>query len=114
MDPDKAKHLSVRDRLAFRFRVAGTLGGLAFIAWAFARSNWESTWVYVVCGVVTVGGAVAYHVLTSFVRCPTCANHMVNLRISSAKTTTKRFLCGQCGTSAYLHEGFYWQRDWAG
>lgn len=114
MDLDEPKHLKGRDRLAFRFRVAGALGGLAFIAWAFATSNWGSTWVIAICGVVTIGGAVSYHVLTSFVRCPTCASLLVNLRISSAEANEKRFLCDKCGTSAYLQEGFYWQRDWAG
>ena len=114
MDLDEPTHLAVRDRIAFWFRVAGALGGLALIAWAFASSNWGSTWVMTLFVVITIGGAVSYHVLTSLVRCPTCASRVVNLRISSAEANQKHFLCGKCGASAYLQEGFYWQRDWSG
>lgn len=114
MDLDEPKHLRVRDRIAFWFRVTGAFCGLAFIAWVFASSNWGKAWVITLFAVITIGGAAAYHVLTSFVRCPTCASDVVNLRISSAEANKKHFLCGKCGTSAYLQEGFYWQRDWSG
>jgi len=114
MDLDEAIHLKARDRIAFWFRVAGAIGGLAFIAWAFASSSWGSTWVIAMIGLIIVGGAVKYHLLTSIVRCPTCASRVVNLRISSPDVSKKLFLCGKCGSSAYLTEGLYWQREWSG
>lgn len=114
MNSGEPTHLHGRDRIAFRFRVAGALGGLAFVAWAFATSGWTSAWVVTLFGVVTIGGAAAYHVLTSVVRCPACSSRLSNWRISSADADRKQFACDSCGARAWLREGFYWQRDWSG
>ena len=114
MQPGESGRLNARDRVAFRFRVAGALVGLAVIAWAFATSSWGNEWVIALLVVLTFGGAVAYHILTSVVRCPSCTNRVANWHVSSVDADRKLFLCGKCGTSAYLKEGFFWQKDWSG
>jgi hypothetical protein len=111
---DEAVHLRSRDRLAFRFRVVGGIVGLGVVAAVFATSSWEHPWVVAAYALVTVGGAAAYHLLTSLVRCPTCAGSVANWRIASDDATRKRFSCGRCGTVAWLAEGFYWQREMSG
>jgi DNA-directed RNA polymerase subunit RPC12/RpoP len=62
-------------------------------------------------GIVMVGGPLSYHLLTSIVSCPTCTSRVINLGISADDANRKVFSCSKCGTSAYLTEGFYWQRD---
>lgn len=106
--------LASRDRAAFGFRVVGALGGLLYVAWMLATSSWNSAWAVAVFCLVTVGGTVAYHLLTSVVSCPACFRRMVNLRILSADANGKSFTCRHCGTNAYMTEGFYWQRDISG
>jgi hypothetical protein len=100
-------HLRSRDRFALAFRVAGAIGGLLIIVAAFATSSWGNGWVVALFVLVTVGGAIAYHVLTSVVRCAACACRVFNWRISSEDAKRKLFSCGRCGTSAWLVEGFY-------
>ena len=107
-------HLKARDRFAFAFRVAGPLAGLLIVAAAVAMSSWGNRWVIGLFALVTVGGAIAYHVLTSAVRCPACAGRVFNWRISSEHATRKLFSCRRCGTLAWLAEGFYWQGEISG
>lgn len=107
-------HLERRDRHAFWFRVAGVAIGAAVIFAAFATSSWDNPWVVVGFILVTVGGAVAYYLLTSIVRCPSCSARLANFRIASDDERQKTFACGRCGSAAYLREGFYWQSDVSG
>lgn len=107
-------HMRARDRFALRFRVVGALVGLPIIAVVFATSSWRNPWVVALYALVTVGGAVGYHLLTSVVRCPACAATVTNWRVASEDATRKLFPCGRCGTVAWLAEGFYWQGDVAG
>lgn len=111
---DGTVHLRSRDRLVLRFRVVGAVVGLLVVAAVFATSSWENPWGVASFVLVTVGGALAYHLLTSVVRCPTCASRVANWRISSADATRKLFACRQCGTVAWLAEGFYWQSEISG
>jgi predicted RNA-binding Zn-ribbon protein involved in translation (DUF1610 family) len=111
--PD-ATHLWKRDRAALVLRLFGALAGLSTIAWAFTTSSMGSAWVVTLILAVVVGGAVAYHLLTSLVRCPKCGTALVNLQISGSDAHRKLFRCNKCGSTAYLHEGFYWQRDTSG
>jgi hypothetical protein len=39
---------------------------------------------------------------------------MVNFGITADDTKRKLFVCRRCGASAYLTEGFFWQRDFSG
>jgi len=96
------------------FRIAGAVTGLAIAALAFATASWDRGWVRVLFAVVAVGGAVAYHLLTSVVRCPSCRNGVVNFRIGTVEADRKTFACRRCGHTAWLAEGFYWQRDFSG
>ncbi len=114
MNADQPIHLKTRDRSAFAYRVVGAVCGLAFIGAGFATSSWGNGWMIALFVLVTVGGAVSYHLLTSVVRCPACASTMINLRISGYDADRKLFSCSHCGTSAYLKEGFYWQQETAG
>ena len=92
-------------------RIVGAVTGLAIFAFAFATSRWDSTWVLALIAVVVIGGGVAYHLLTSMVRCPSCGNGVFNFRIGQVGEKKKTFSCRQCGATAWLAEGFYWQRD---
>jgi hypothetical protein len=107
-------HLEARDRFVFVFRVVGAIGGLLLIAAVFATSSWENGWVIPLFVLVTVGGGIAYHVLTSVVRCPACGSRVFNWGISSEDAKRKLFSCRRCGTVAWLAEGFYWQDDVSG
>jgi uncharacterized protein YbaR (Trm112 family) len=107
-------HLERRDRHAFRFRLSGAVVGAAVVVAAFATSSWDSPWVIGAFVLVTCGGAVAYYLLTSIVRCPSCNARLANFRIASDDERQKTFACGRCGAAAYLREGFYWQSDTAG
>ena len=109
-----AVRLTDRDRVAFAFRLVGAGSGLILIAWTLMSTAWPRAWAIAVLFGVVVGGAVAYHVLTSVVRCPTCRSRVVNFRIGPVAATRKLFRCAKCGGTAYLTEGFYWQRDWSG
>ena len=102
-------HLTTRDRFTFVFRVVGAISGLLITGAMFATSSWGNAWVIALFVLVTVGGAIAYHVLTSVVRCPACDSRMFNWRIPSEDATRKLFSCDKCGTRAWLAEGFYWQ-----
>ncbi len=104
-------HLLRRDRVALAFRIVGALAGLAIILFAFVTSSWNSGWVLVLIAVVVIGGAVSYHLLTSMVRCPKCRNGMFNFRIGQVDAKQKIFSCRRCGATAWLAEGFYWQRE---
>ncbi len=104
-------HLSKRDRVALAFRIAGAVVGLGIIVFAFATSSWNRAWVLVLIAVVVIGGAVSYHLLTSMVRCPSCKNGVFNFRIGQIEEKRKMFLCRRCGATAWLAEGFYWQRE---
>lgn len=114
MAADHAIHLRQRDRRALEYRVAGAVAGLVLIIAGFATSSWDNGWMLALFGLVTVGGALSYHLLTSVVRCPTCSSRVINFRIAADDANRKRFSCGRCGTSAYLTEGFYWQREFGG
>lgn len=114
MSADYAIHLKKRDRRVFIYRVVGAIGGLVFIFAGFATSSWDNGWMQALFVLVTVGGALAYHLLTSVVRCPTCSSRVMNFRISADDADKKLFSCRRCGTSAYLTEGFYWQREFGG
>lgn len=115
MDPGTPIHLKRRDRTAVAFRVVGALSGFALIIWAFATSSWDSGWTKAAFVLITAGGVLSYHLLTSIAPCPNCRTAMINLRISDPDTDSKkRFKCKRCGTSAYLSEGFYWQGDFSG
>ena len=107
-------HLAKRDRHAFWFRVVGTVLGAGVIVAGFVNSSWNNPWVIAAFVLVTGGGAVAYHLLTSIVRCPSCSTRLTNFSIASDDEGQKSFSCGPCGTAAYLREGFYWQSDFAG
>lgn len=111
MNSGAPTHLSKRDRVALAFRIVGALAGLAIILFAFATSSWNSAWVLVLIAVVVIGGAVSYHLLTSMVQCPTCRNSMFNFRIGQVEAKQKIFSCRSCGATAWLAEGFYWQRE---
>lgn len=102
-------HLTTRDRFTFVFRVIGAIGGLLIYATTFATSSWGNPWVIALIVLVTVGGAIAYYLLTSVARCPACAGRIYNWRISSEDAKRKLFSCDKCGTHAWLAEGFYWQ-----
>ncbi|MEX2125398.1 MAG: hypothetical protein WD795_16005 [Woeseia sp.] len=106
--------MKTRDRFTLIFRVAGAISGLLIIVAAFATSSWGNGWVVAVFVLITVGGAISYHVLTSVVRCPACAGRVFNWRISSERAKSKLFSCRKCGTLAWLAEGFYWQREISG
>lgn len=97
--------------MALTFRIVGALAGFAVIGFAFATSSWSNVWVLALVVLVTLGGAVAYHLLTSIVRCPACGGGIFNFRIGSAESKRKNFLCRRCGATAWLAEGFYWQND---
>jgi len=117
MDEDtssSAVRMKDRDRVAFLYRVAGTIAGLALAAWTFAASAWNSPWSIGLMLLLLVGGAMSYHVMTSVARCPSCRARMVNFSIGRADALTKPFRCPGCGASAYLTEGFFWQRDFSG
>jgi len=96
------------------FRIAGALAGAAIAVLAFATSSWSSAWVVGTFVVVVVGGAAVYHLLTSVVRCPACSQGVVNLRIGSVDEKRKHFHCRNCGATAWLAEGFFWQGDFSG
>ncbi len=104
-------HLTRRDRVALVFRVVGAILGFILVIWAFATSRWSSRWVVGAFVFITVGGAIAYHLLTSIVRCPSCAGMVSNFRIVSADDKRKSFSCRRCGTHSWLAEGFYWLDD---
>jgi len=111
---NQPEHLKTRDRFAWTFRVVSALCGLLIYATAFATSSWENRWVVALISIVTVGGAIAYHVLTSVVRCPACANRVFNWRIPSDHAKRILFACSKCGKRAWLAEGFYWQGEISG
>jgi hypothetical protein len=111
VESQSAIHLSSRDRWARALRIIGAIAGFALIAFGFATSTWNSARVVVPFGIVAVGGALAYHLLTSIVRCPTCRHRLVNLRIGADDAKRKHFPCRRCGATAWLTEGFYWQDD---
>ena len=102
--------LTQRDRLALGYRVGSAILGFALLAWAAATSSW-GPWTIALLVLVTVGGGISYHVLTSVARCPRCSSRVINLSITSAETRRKEFHCSRCGTIAYLTEGFFWQSD---
>jgi hypothetical protein len=104
-------HLSSRDRLALAFRIAGAVAGFSIIAVAFATSSWNRSWMVMLFAIVVIGGGVGYYLLTSIVRCPACGDGMSNLRIGPVGATRREFSCRRCGATAWLSEGFYWQRD---
>jgi hypothetical protein len=104
-------HLLNRDRFALAFRITGALAGFAFMGLAFATSSWSKGWVVALFIVVVVGGGLAYHLLTSIVRCPSCRSAVFNLGIGPVDAKRKFFCCRRCGTTAWLAEGFYWQSD---
>jgi hypothetical protein len=114
MAADQAIHLRTRDRRVLVYRVAGALCGFALIIAGFATASWDNGWMQALFGLVTVGGALSYHLLTSVMRWPTCSSRVMNFRISADDAERKLFSCSRCGTSAYLTEGFYWQRDFGG
>lgn len=109
----EATHLVDRDRLALAFRIVGAIVGFVVLVVVFATASSSSAIVWLFA-LVTVGGALSYHLLTSVVRCPACANRIFNLRIASEDAQRKLFLCGRCGATAWLREGFYWQREISG
>ena len=100
-----------RDRLALAFRITGVVAGFAIIGVASAASSWSKEWVVALSIVVVIGGAIAYHLLTSIVRCPSCRSGVFNFRIGPVDAKRKFFHCRRCGTTAWLAEGFYWQSD---
>lgn len=104
-------HLTNRDRVAVAFRILGALSGGALVLFAFATSNWNSPWMIAMFVLIVVGGALAYHLLTSLVRCPSCSHAVANFRIGQVGETRKEFVCRHCGATAWLKEGFYWQSD---
>jgi len=112
--PQTSFHLAERDRLAFRFRLVGAAAGFIVIIAAFATSSWRNPWVIGLVCLVVVGGALAYHLLTSIVRCPSCQATVSNHRIAAEEAGRKNFLCKRCGASAWLAEGFYWQNEISG
>jgi hypothetical protein len=99
-EPSGPIRLKQRDRFALAYRVGGMILGLALLAWSIATSS-SGPWTIALFVLVTVGGAISYHVLTSVIRCPGC-----NAR--------KVFHCSRCGATAYLTEGFFWQTDFSG
>jgi hypothetical protein len=109
-EPDSSEpiRLKQRDRIAFAYRVAGTILGFALLAWSTATSSW-GRWTIALFVLVIVGGAISYHVLTSVTRCPSCNARMINLAITSPETRRKVFHCSHCRAIAYLTEGFFWQ-----
>ena len=109
MDADEPLHLTRRDRGVLAYRLVGAGCGLTLVVVAFATSSWENGWMIALFGLVTVGGAISYHLLTSVVHCPTCTARVTNFRISADDANRKLFLCRACGTSVYLTEGFYWR-----
>lgn len=107
-------HLAKRDRIALILRLSGAALGLIVVIAAFATSSWSSPWVIGLFSFVIVGGALSYYLLTSIVRCPSCSGTVSNFGIASAGAKRKLFSCVRCGASAWLAEGFYWQREIAG
>jgi hypothetical protein len=107
-------HLARRDRFALAFRVAGFVFGLAVAVIATATSSWDRGWTVALFALATGGGALAYHLITSIVRCPGCSGRVFNLSIASDGAKRKTFLCSRCGAAAWLREGFYWQGDFSG
>lgn len=103
-----------RDRLAFAYRLRGASFGLAFVVWALASSSRKRGWIIALLLAVVVGGAVVYHLLTSIAQCPSCNSRIVDLGIGRAEARRKLFRCDRCGTTAYLTEGFVWQREFSG
>jgi hypothetical protein len=110
--PDPIR-LKQRDHVALAYRVVGALLGFALLSWATATSSW-GTWTIALFVLVTVGGAISYHILTAVTRCPGCNTRMINLAITSPETRRKLFRCSHCRTSAFLTEGFFWQSDFSG
>ena len=111
VNANEATHLAGRDRFALAFRIVGAIVGFVVLVVAFASSGSATVWLF---ALVTVGGALSYHLLTSVVRCPACASRVFNLRIASEDAQRKLFSCGRCGATAWLREGFYWQREISG
>jgi hypothetical protein len=111
MDVEETTHLLFRDRLAVVFRIVGAIAGFTVAATAFATSSWSSEWVVALFVAIVLGGAVSYHLLTSIVRCPVCMRTVVNFGIGSVDAKRKEFRCRSCGATAWLAEGFYWQRE---
>jgi hypothetical protein len=105
--------LTRSDRLALAYRLGCTILGAALVAGSYAWYSWENPTIALFVG-VTVGGAIAYHVLTSVARCPRCNARMINLAVTSPETRRKLFRCSHCGTVAYLTAGFFWQDDVSG
>jgi hypothetical protein len=97
--------------VALAFRIAGAAAGLVIIILAFATSSWNTPWLIALFVAIVIGGAAAYHLLTSVVRCPSCRSGVVNFRIGQAEAKRKIFSCRHCGATAWLTEGFYWQRE---
>jgi hypothetical protein len=114
MNPAEPIHLQRQDRLAIVFRVASALIGLPLIMLMFATSSWDNGWMIALFCLVTVGGGLAYYMLTSLAPCPKCGRVAGNFRIGIQQEKRKVFCCRRCGTAAYLTEGFYWQSDWSG
>jgi len=106
-------HLARRDRIALGFRLAGALLGFGVIIYGFATSSWNSPMVLGLFGFVAIGGALSYYLLTSIVRCPTCAEKVTNFRIGPVDARRKLFSCAHCGTNSWLREGFYWQSEFS-
>jgi predicted Zn finger-like uncharacterized protein len=104
--------LERRDRFAVVYRVCVTILGAALLAWSILTSV-GTGWTIAIFMVVVVGGAIAYHVLTSVTSCPSCDTRMINLAITNSETRPKQktFRCSRCGTTSYLTEGFFWQAD---
>jgi hypothetical protein len=105
--------LDRRDRFAFAFRIGSALSGLALLVASLAAPSWRSIWIALFLA-IAAGGGVAYHVLTSVVRCPGCRARVVDLGIGAEDAGRKTFHCGACGTVSFLTEGFFWQRDFSG
>lgn len=114
MHANEPIHLQQRDRIAVVYRICGALAGLVLMAVAFAMEGWDTPGLIPLFVLVTGGGAISYHVLTSVVACPRCGARMVNFRVPSPDSTRKLFVCRHCAASAYLKEGYYWQSDFSG
>jgi hypothetical protein len=81
-EPSGPIRLKQRDRFALAYRVGGMILGLALLAWSIATSS-SGPWTIALFVLVTVGGAISYHVLTSVIRCPGCNARMINISITS-------------------------------
>jgi hypothetical protein len=112
--PSHPVRLERRDRFALGYRVVAASAGLGLGAWAFASGAIDHLAVIAFFVVLIVGGAAVYHLVTSIVRCPTCAATVRNFRIQDDDAPRKTFRCARCGTAAYLTEGFFWQSDVSG